>query len=255
MLRKRAPLIELTEPLPERDQTKLSEELAFTEATISRQKLFVKILNNPGNLRTSPAFILFPTDSEGRESFRAGPASVPADQELPVEEGSPSPPSWREKDAERRSSLEIIKQLEETLPLANKQFVAYKSLRDKNMVSDFERMEKEKAYIEQRQSLAAERAHQEQLAAPVRSIEKEIQALDAEALRQALSDIQEAERQSQVLKQELTKATELNAKQILMAPLLPADAAACGEHHRRGGDGSPAAHAHRAQGRRTSKRK
>ena len=216
---KGAPLIELDRTLTGADQTKLSEELAFTEATISRQKLFVKILNNPGKFTDlSRLYSLFPTDSKaGNHSEQVQLLYQQIKSYQSKREALSA--ELREKDAERRSSLEIIKQLEETLPLANKQFVAYKSLRDKNMVSDFERMEKEKAYIEQRQSLAAERAHQEQLAASVRSIEKEIQALDAEALRQALSDIQEAERQSQALKQELTKATELNAKQILMAPV------------------------------------
>lgn len=125
----------------------------------------------------------------------------------------------RERQAEKQSSSEVIKQLEETLPITTKHYQVYKDLRKQDMVSDFDCMEKEKAYIEQRQSLAAERSHQHQLAAAVRNIEKEILALDADTRRQALSEIQDNVRQHQSIQQELAKATDLNTRQVLQAPV------------------------------------
>jgi len=53
----------------------------------------------------------------------------------------------------------------------------------------------------------------------VRTTEKEILALDAEARRQALAEVQDAKRQRQAMEQELTKATGLNARQVLYAPV------------------------------------
>ena len=211
-------LIELDQALTAADQTKLSQELAFVESSIKRQDLFIKLLARPAQQPDlSRLQALFPS---------AGQPGAADQSQLLMQQWNTYrskreslEAQLREKDAERRSSREVIRQLEETLPIALKQYQAFKALREKDMVSDFDRMEKEKAYIEQRQSLAAERARQEQLAASVRTVEKEIQALDAETRRQTLADLQDSERQRQSITQELNKARDLNAKQILHAPV------------------------------------
>lgn len=213
------PLIELDQTLTLADQTKMAKELSFVEQSMKRQELFVKLLSNPqGNIDTSKLQALNPASqnklNEADQSqlliqqwntFRSKRESLEA--------------QLREKQAEKQTSIEIIKQLEETLPITTKQYQAYKDLRKQDMVSDFDCMEKEKAYIEQRQSLAAERSHQLQLVAAVRNIEKEILALDADTRRQALAEIQDNVRQHQSVQQELAKATDLNTRQILQAPV------------------------------------
>jgi hemolysin D len=213
------PLIELDQTSTAADQTKMAKELSFIEQTLMRLQQFVKLLNTPqGNVNLTRVQALIPAvksptgDSDQSQllfqqwnTFRSKRESLEA--------------QLKEKQAERQSSTELIKQLEETLPIAIKQYQAYKTLRKQDMISDFDCMDKEKAYIEQRQSLAAERSHQQQLAAAVRDIEKGIQSLDADTRRQALSDIQDNERQRQAIQQELAKASDLNAKQVLNAPV------------------------------------
>lgn len=213
------PLIELDRTITAADQTKMAKELSFIEQTLKRQEMFVKLLSNPqGGIGMGKVQAAFPA-SQNRtvepdqaqlllqewNTFRSKRESLEA--------------QLKEKQAEQQSSTELIKQLEETMPIAAKQYQAYKSLREKDMVSDFDTMDKQKAFIEQRQSLAAERSHHQQLAAAVRNIEKELQALDADTRRQALSDIQDNIRQRQAIQEELTKASDLNAKQVLTAPV------------------------------------
>jgi len=206
-------LIELDRTLTGADQAKYTKELAFINGTIKRQELFVKLLADPGRaVDVAGLQAALPTDKDQVQlllqqwnSYRSRRDSLEA--------------QLRENQAARRTSEEVIKQLEETLPLTTKRFQAYQRLKDEGAVSDFDYMDKQKEFIDQRQALAAERAHHEQLDAAVRTIEKEILALDAEARRQALAEIQDAQRQRQAMEQDLTKATDLNAKQVLYAPV------------------------------------
>ncbi|HNY64455.1 MAG TPA: HlyD family type I secretion periplasmic adaptor subunit [Deltaproteobacteria bacterium] len=216
---KGAPLIELDRTLTGADQARLAEELSFIEASIERQELFVKLLDSPGkpvDLPRLDSLLSARTRSEGHASrvrlLHQQLKSYQSKREALTAE-------LMEKDAQRRSSAALISQMEETLPLALMRLQAYQSLRSTGAVSGFDCMDREKEYIDQRQALAAERARQEQLTASVRIMEKEIQALDADARRQALSDIQESERQRQAIRQELTKAADLNARQIITAPV------------------------------------
>ncbi len=206
-------LIELDRTLTGADQAKYTKELAFINGTIKRQELFVKLLSYPGRAVDSAGLqAALPTDYDQVQlllqqwnSYRSRRDSLEA--------------QLRENQAARRTSEEVIKRLEETLPLTVKRFQAYQKLKDEGAVSDFDYMDKQKEFIDQRQALAAERAHHEQLDAAVRTIEKEILALDAEARRQALAEIQDMQRQRQAMEEELTKATDLNAKQVLYAPV------------------------------------
>ncbi len=206
-------LIELDRTLTGADQAKYAKELAFLDGTIHRQELFVKLLAEPGRTVDPAGLNSALTDNPDQvqlllqqwNSYRSRRDSLEA--------------RLRENEAARRTSGEIIKQLEETLPLATRRFQAYQKLKDEGAVSDFDYMDKQKELIDQRQALAAERSHHDQLGAAVRTTEKEILALDAEARRQALAEVQDAKRQRQAMEQELTKATGLNARQVLYAPV------------------------------------
>ncbi len=93
-----------------------------------------------------------------------------------------------------------------------------KTLADKHMAPEMQYLELEEERIEQQQTLAAEQSRQQQFAA-LQSIDQQIQALDAELHGQTLADIQEQQRQRDTIIQELHKAKDLNAKQILYAPV------------------------------------
>ncbi len=73
--------------------------------------------------------------------------------------------------------------------------------------------------IETQQDLKAERARQEQLSAAIEEVLHQIASLTAELSSRTLNEIEESERQITALMQELNKVREINAKQILYAPV------------------------------------
>ncbi len=211
------PLVELDRTITEADCAKLGQELSFLQQNFKRQELFARLLSDPRQHVSLPRLraLLPAVQGEGNDhaqllfqewgAFRSRRESLEA--------------QLNEKQAEVQSGRALIAQLEETLPIARRQYQAFSSLRRQDMVSDFDCMEKEKACIEQRQALAAQRARQRQLREALRDIGKEIQALDADTRRKALSDMQDTERQRRAVGQELAKATDLNARQTLRAPV------------------------------------
>lgn len=211
------PLVELDRTITEADCAKMAQELSFLEHSLKRQGLFARLLSDPRqHVNLARLRALLPTvQGEGGDHaqllFQQWGAYRSRRESLEAQ--------LREKQAEMRSGRALIAQLEETLPIARRQYEAFSSLRRQDMVSDFDCMEKEKACIEQRQSLAARRALQQQLQAALGDIEKGIQALDADTRRQALSDLQDTERQRRAVVQELAKAADLNARQTLQAPV------------------------------------
>ena len=127
-------LIELDRTLTGADQAKYTKELAFINGTIKRQELFVKLLADPGRaVDVAGLQAALPTDKDQVQlllqqwnSYRSRRDSLEA--------------QLRENQAARRTSEEVIKQLEETLPLTTKRFQAYQRLKDEGAVSDFDYM-------------------------------------------------------------------------------------------------------------------
>jgi len=125
----------------------------------------------------------------------------------------------REKQAEKLSSLEIVRQLEATVPLIAKRTESSRKLSDEGIVAEGDYLKLKEEHIQKTQALAAERARQVQISEAMDGILKQLSALDAEAERKALSEIQDAQRQRQASLQELQKASDLNARQVLYAPV------------------------------------
>lgn len=217
MVKKGEPLVELDQTLTFADQQRLGQELAYTEAVIQRQTLFVSLLKTPdqqitfsdvanrasrdGDLNTEQVKLLW----QEWQSHKARRAALLAEQS--------------ERVAEKRASLERIKQLEQTLPLVTKRADAVKTLYKKHMAAETVWMELEEQRIAQVQSLAVEQATQRQLSSAIQRVSEQLSAQEAEAASETLSSISEYHRQQQSLIQELDKAKDLNSRQILHAPI------------------------------------
>ena len=144
--------------------------------------------------------------------------------------------------------------MEATVSLIAKRANASKTLSEEGIVAEGDYLKLKEEYIQKSQSLASERAHQEQLAEAMVGIKKQLASLDAEAQRKALDDIREAQRQRQEIAQELSKASDLNARQVLYAPVVRQGAAVGGHHHRRRGPAGPDVDAHRTGRRQAGSR-
>ncbi len=217
VVKKGDPLIELDQTLTFADQQRLTQELQFTETGIRRQQelavllessdinpgysQLAKMLSDKGIVDRQQVAMLW----QEWQSYQAKKQALIAEQQ--------------ERSAEQQASKERITQLQGTLPLITKRVEAVKTLHAKNLAAEVTVLELEERRIQQAQALAAEQATQQQLAAAVQRVGKELQALQAEAISTTLANINEQQRQKQGLLQELNKAKDINAHQILHAPI------------------------------------
>lgn len=122
-------------------------------------------------------------------------------------------------EAEKSYSLETIKKLEQTLPMVTKRAQSMDSLYKRKLAAEVQYMEVEQARIENVQNLAAEQQRKNQLEAAIREAQQQINALKADTLNKTLNVITENTNKVAALRDELIKATDVNAKQVLYAPV------------------------------------
>ena len=121
--------------------------------------------------------------------------------------------------AEQAATQAVIVKLQQTLPITEKRAATLNGLYEKNFVSENEVLTAEQERIQQTQDLAAERHRLTQLHAAENEIAEQIKLHQAESEGALLSEFSELQRQISILDEELTKASDLNAKRILYAPV------------------------------------
>jgi len=121
--------------------------------------------------------------------------------------------------AETEVSFELIKKLEQTLPIATKRADNFETLRGQQFVSENDYWLVEQERIQQAQDLAAERKRHQQLQANLQALESRQLNYVAQFKSQLLSEIADLQQTIAVLTQELAKAESLNQKQILYSPV------------------------------------
>jgi len=121
--------------------------------------------------------------------------------------------------AEKQVNNEMIRKLQATLPIISKRTADLKTLSNKKLVAVNQYLEQEELRINQQQDLAAAKARDTQLAAAITESEQQIAALTAQTRAETLSQIADAERQTNSLREQFTQAKDFDAKQILYAPV------------------------------------
>lgn len=121
--------------------------------------------------------------------------------------------------SEKIGNQETIKKLQQTLPMITKRAQALESLYTKNMASEAEYLELEQQRIERVQDLAAQQQMQQQLNAAINEAQQQINSLKADTLGKLLTQIADSRNQIATISEELVKATDMNDKQILYAPV------------------------------------
>lgn len=121
--------------------------------------------------------------------------------------------------AEQSAAKEVIIKLEQTLPIAEKRASALKKLHSKDFVSENDYLTAEQERIQQTQDLAAERQRLKQLQAAEAEVREQVNLHKAQSSGALLIELTELQRQIASLEEEFTKASDINAKQILYAPV------------------------------------
>ncbi len=123
------------------------------------------------------------------------------------------------RQAELAATDEIIKKLEDTLPLITERADSLKLLSDKKLASRNSYLEIEQERIEKAQDIAAQQQRHHELAATLTQLQEERNAYQAEFTNNALAQLAEAERKLNGLQHELVKAKQRTYLQKLIAPV------------------------------------
>jgi hemolysin D len=123
------------------------------------------------------------------------------------------------REAEQRSTQEIVKKLEQTAPIARQRADDFKDLVAKNFISKHGYLEKEQARIEQEADLETQRSRLRELAASVDEARGQRNSVIAETRRLALDTLNEAEQKTTSFGQELVKTESRGRQMTLTAPV------------------------------------
>jgi hemolysin D len=124
-----------------------------------------------------------------------------------------------QREASRQSTLEAVRKLEQTVPLARQRAADLKDLADRNFVSRHGYLEREQARIEQEADLATMRSRLNEMDAGLLQSRRQRDQLVAEARRAALDGITAAQQRVAALEQEQRKAAARRDAQRLLAPV------------------------------------
>lgn len=124
------------------------------------------------------------------------------------------------RQAELRSTQELVRKLEQTLPITKQRAEDFKNLVDQNFVSRHGYLEREQSRIEQEADLASLRSRLKEVEAAMREAQGQRAELTAQTRRMSLDSITEGQQKATALEQELLKA---NARGRLMHLTSPVD--------------------------------
>lgn len=216
-------LVELDQTLTAADQQRLLQELDYAETTLARQQAMYILLNK------TVAQSLSVDDSQLQKLSpfeRFSEAERITQSQLLLQEWfdyRARLASLNSQLASRKSEFDasgaVVKKLQGTLPLISKRAAAVKSLLKDNLAPETQFLELEEERIEQQQDLLAEQSRQQKIKSSIDEAEFQISALEAEMKANVLTKIDESDRQVSSITQELHKARDINARQILYAPV------------------------------------
>lgn len=124
-----------------------------------------------------------------------------------------------QREAELNSTREVVRKLEQTVPIARQRAEDYKGLVEKKFMSHHGYLEKEQLRIEQEADLATQRSKLKELEAAVQAAQAQLLALTTETRRTASDSANEGVQKIASLEQELRKARSRNQDTILEAPV------------------------------------
>lgn len=123
------------------------------------------------------------------------------------------------RQAELRTTREMVAKLAQTAPMARSRAEDYKGLVQQNFVSRHGFLEKEQAAIELERDLSTQKARQEEIQATLVESTRQRESLVAETRRAILAQLHEAEARASGLGQEVVKARDRNRHMRLTAPV------------------------------------
>ncbi len=122
-------------------------------------------------------------------------------------------------EAEQNATQANIQKLEQTLPIVTQRTKNIQDLYANKFASEMDYLQLKQERIEKTHDLSAEKYRLNQLKASHGETKQKIKVMEAEGLATQLSAVAEYNRQIASIKEELKKASDINQKRILYAPV------------------------------------
>lgn len=216
------PLVELDSALTLADEKRLTHELLSTKLRLSVNQALVELLDLPleDQRQVSYASLVLrqPDDATEHEALLHKRLLWQKWQEYQAQASSLQSSLDRVR-AEQAMARENIAKFRKTLPIITKRAQTLKDLHAKQFVSEVDYLQLEQERIQQQHDLAAEEQRLNQALASEEEIKQQLNAFRAQFSASQLAEISESQRQISALQEELSKATDLNAKKILYSPV------------------------------------
>lgn len=213
------PLIELDSTLTGADKKRLGGELRNLQLQLAVYTALNKALAQRTSGKTSPAFdisLLIDITENDRHLHE----QLLQEQWLNYQaRRSALQHSLTKTRAEKAAVQEEVSKLEQTLPLTSKRAASMQQLVRDQLAPEDDYLQLEQTRIEQQQNLAASKQRIAQLVAATKEIASQIDSLAAETQASTLGKIAELQQQADSASEELTKAVDINARQVLYAPV------------------------------------
>ena len=123
------------------------------------------------------------------------------------------------RNAERASTAQLVRKLEETSPIARQRADDYKNLMNQNFISKHGYLEREQTRIEQEGDLGFQRARLLELGSAVSQAQRQRAAYAAEFQRSQANTLNEAQKRIASFSQEQVKAEQKDRLKHLIAPV------------------------------------
>lgn len=216
------PLIELDTTLTQADKKRFGSDLQSAKLNLAVRRAMLSLLEKPSHQITSSFidsyFLEVPADTLAFDA--ALYKNLLRQQWLQFKSQlSVLQSNLAKTQAEQSATKEVIIKLEQTLPIVEKRASILKDLHSKDFVSETDYLTAEQERIQQTQDLAAERQRLKQLQAAEEEVREQINLHKAQSSAALLSESSELQRQIASLEEEFAKASDINAKQVLYAPV------------------------------------
>jgi len=206
-------LIELDATVPLADRERIASDLLAARLQSARAKTLLLAIEKGRLGRIEIPAGANPGKAEEAQQWVAGQYA-----ELTARLGRISA-DFQRRNAELRSTEELVRTLELTVPIEQRRANDFKELVESDFVSRHSYLEREQARLDKEGNLANQRSRLSEIHAGLLESGRERQALLAETRRVALDSFNEAEQKAAELAQELVKAEAHGEQMRLVSPV------------------------------------
>ncbi|AVR95889.1 HlyD family type I secretion periplasmic adaptor subunit [Pseudoduganella armeniaca] len=206
-------LIELDATTATADQDRVASDLAAARLQVARGQALLAALDNGGSARLArPSGVDELRYAEAQRLLASQLAELGARQGRIDAEVA-------KREAELRSAQELVRKLEQTLPIARQRAQDYQRLVEQNFASKHGYLEREQARIEVEGDLANLTSRKKEIEAALREARGQRAELLAETRRVSLDSITDGQQKVAALEQELRKASTRGQLMRLTSPV------------------------------------